>query len=106
MTPRLALTLTGCDYTPSAAETSIVTEMTTHMRTHGVGRYMIDLPPSWKWTGAMVTLYYGIDADHKTVNVQVLDTGVTPERFVAAVNERAKRIKIQTHAYKKVSMLE
>ncbi|WDG44492.1 T6SS immunity protein Tli4 family protein [Pseudomonas synxantha] len=76
---------------PSEQEKHNVSEMTTHMRTWALGRGLIDLPANWSG-GGDVKLYYGLDADHSSVEVRVLGEGVTQGRFDAALNERAHRI--------------
>jgi len=65
--------------------------MTTHMRTWALGRGLIDLPANWSG-GGDVKLYYGLGADHSSVEVRVLGEGVIQERFDAALDERARRI--------------
>ncbi|WP_339533400.1 T6SS immunity protein Tli4 family protein, partial [Pseudomonas mucidolens] len=76
---------------PSEKEKHTVQELTNNMRTWAFGRGLIDLPASWSGRGD-VTLYYGLDADHSTVEVRVLGEGVTQARFNAAVDERTGRI--------------
>ncbi|WP_455883795.1 T6SS immunity protein Tli4 family protein [Pseudomonas putida] len=85
--------LSGCTVfkQPSEQEKRNVSEMTTHMRTWALGRGLIDLPANWTG-GGDVKLYYGLGADHSSVEVRVLGEGVTKERFEAALNERAHRI--------------
>ncbi|WP_448120143.1 T6SS immunity protein Tli4 family protein [Pseudomonas veronii] len=85
--------LTGCAAfkQPSEQEKHNVSEMTTHMRTWALGRGLIDLPANWSG-GGDVKLYYGLGADHSSVEVRVLGEGVTQERFDAALRERAGRI--------------
>ena len=85
--------LTGCAVfkQPSEQEKNNVSEMTTHMRTWALGRGLIDLPANWSG-GGDVKLYYGLGADHSSVEVRVLGEGVTQERFDAALSERAHRI--------------
>jgi hypothetical protein len=85
--------LTGCAAfkQPSQQEKNNVSEMTTHMRTWALGRGLIDLPANWTG-GGDVKLYYGLGADHSSVEVRVLGEGVTQQRFDAALNERAHRI--------------
>ncbi|NWD82449.1 hypothetical protein HX891_18870 [Pseudomonas reactans] len=86
--------LTGCaafNQQPSEQEKNNVSEMTTHMRTWALGRGLIDLPANWGG-GGDVKLYYGLGADHSSVEVRVLGEGVTQERFDAALSERAHRI--------------
>uniref|UniRef100_UPI000382ADFA T6SS immunity protein Tli4 family protein n=1 Tax=Pseudomonas tolaasii TaxID=29442 RepID=UPI000382ADFA len=76
---------------PSEQEKHNVSEMTTHMRTWALGRGLIDLPANWSG-GGDVKLYYGLGADHSSVEVRVLGEGITQQRFDAALNERAHRI--------------
>ncbi|MEX5630120.1 T6SS immunity protein Tli4 family protein [Pseudomonas marginalis] len=78
---------------PSEQEKNNVSEMTTHMRTWALGRGLIDLPANWSG-GGDVKLYYGLGADHSSVEVRVLGEGVTQERFDAALEERARRIAV------------
>ena len=87
--------LTGCAAfkQPSEQEKRNVSEMTSNMRTWGLGRGLIDLPANWIG-GGDVKLYYGLGADHSSVEVRVLGEGVTQERFDAALNERAHRIAV------------
>ncbi|MCF4976040.1 hypothetical protein GIW04_28245 [Pseudomonas sp. PA-4-8C] len=75
------------------------------MRTWALGRGLIDLPASWTG-GGDVKLYYGLGADHASVEVRVLGEGVTRERFDAAVYERASRIaSVKNYNHSDVSML-
>ena len=85
--------ITGCAVfkQPSEQEKHNVSEMTTHMRTWALGRGLIDLPANWSG-GGDVKLFYGLGADHSSVEVRVLGEGVIQERFDAALEERARRI--------------
>ncbi|WP_244858794.1 T6SS immunity protein Tli4 family protein [Pseudomonas sp. B2021] len=85
--------LTGCAAfkQPSEQEKQTVHEFTSNMRTWALGRGLIDLPANWSG-GGDVKLYYGLGADHASVEVRVLGENVTQERFDAALNERARRI--------------
>lgn len=99
--------LTGCAVfkQPSEQEKNNVSEMTTHMRTWALGRGLIDLPANWSG-GGDVKLYYGLGADHSSVEVHVLGEGVTQERFDAALEERARRIAaIKNDEMNDISML-
>lgn len=98
--------LTGCTHTPTELETRTVNEQTTNMRTWALGRGLINLPPDWRYrTGSDVKLYYGLGADHATVEVQVLGEGVTQQRFEAALDERGARIQAITNRKTGKSML-
>lgn len=85
--------LAGCAVfkQPSEQEKRNVSEMTSNMRTWALGRGLIDLPANWSG-GGDVKLYYGLGADHSSVEVCVLGEGVTQERFDAALRERVSRI--------------
>ncbi|MDL2186576.1 T6SS immunity protein Tli4 family protein [Pseudomonas sp. ChxA] len=90
---------------PSEQEKHNVSEMTTHMRTWALGRGLIDIPANWTG-GGDVKLYYGLGADHSSVDVRVLGEGVTQQRFDAALNERSHRIAaIKNYKQSDVSML-
>ncbi|WP_223463495.1 T6SS immunity protein Tli4 family protein [Pseudomonas sp. A-R-26] len=90
---------------PSEQEKQTVHELTNNMRTWALGRGLIDLPANWTG-GGDVMLYYGLGADHSTVEVRVLGDGVTQERFDAALNERARRISaVKNYKNSDVSML-
>ncbi|WP_430389167.1 T6SS immunity protein Tli4 family protein [Dyella sp. 20L07] len=93
----LAVALSGCTHSLSESEQHTVSELTTHLTTRGLGRYLIDLPPTWRFGSGDVTLYYGLGTDFKTVEVTVIDQGVTPAQFEAAVNWRAARLKAVTN---------
>ncbi len=90
---------------PSEQEKHNVSEMTTHLRTWALGRGLIDLPANWTG-GGDVKLFYGLGADHSSVEVRVLGEGVTQQRFDAALNERSHRIAaIKNYKQSDVSML-
>ena len=76
---------------PSEQEKRNVSEMTSNMRTWALGRGLVDLPANWSG-GGDVKLYYGLGADHSSVEVRVLGEGVTQARFDDALRERAARI--------------
>ncbi|WP_108219958.1 T6SS immunity protein Tli4 family protein [Pseudomonas sp. GL-R-19] len=99
--------LAGCTAfkQPSKQEKQTVHELTNNMRTWALGRGLIDLPANWTG-GGDVMLYYGLGADHSTVEVRVLGDGVTQERFDAALQERARRISaVKNYKNSDVSML-
>ncbi|KRP52873.1 lipoprotein [Pseudomonas trivialis] len=85
--------LAGCTAfkQPSEQEKQTVHELTSNMRTWALGRGLIDVPANWTGSGD-VKLYYGLGADHTSVEVRVLGEGVTQERFDAALRERVGRI--------------
>jgi len=82
-----------------------VHELTSNMRTWALGRGLVDLPASWTG-GGDVKLYYGLGADHASVEVRVLGEGVSQQRFSAALQERASRIAaVKNYEMDDVSML-
>ncbi|WLH21672.1 T6SS immunity protein Tli4 family protein [Pseudomonas sp. FP215] len=90
---------------PSEQEKQIVHELTSNMRTWALGRGLIDLPANWTG-GGDVKLYYGLGADHASVEVRVLGEGVSQQRFSAALQERASRIAaVKNYEMDDVSML-
>ena len=90
---------------PSEQEKQTVHELTSNMRTWALGRGLIDLPSSWTG-GGDVKLYYGLGADHSSVEVLILGERVTQERFDAALNERSRRISaVKNYKNSDVSML-
>ncbi|WP_047710898.1 T6SS immunity protein Tli4 family protein [Pseudomonas lactis] len=99
--------LTGCTTfrQPSEQEKQTVHELTSNMRTWALGRGLIDLPANWTG-GGDVKLYYGLGADHASVEVRVLGEGVSQQRFSAALQERASRIAaVKNYEMDDVSML-
>ncbi len=99
--------LAGCTTPrqPSEQEKQTVHELTSNMRTWALGRGLIDLPSSWTG-GGDVKLYYGLGADHSSVEVLILGERVTQERFDAALNERSRRISaVKNYKNSDVSML-
>jgi hypothetical protein len=90
---------------PSEQEKQTVHELTSNMRTWALGRGLVDLPASWTG-GGDVKLYYGLGADHASVEVRVLGEGVSQQRFSAALQERASRIAaVKNYEMDDVSML-
>jgi len=99
--------LSGCAVfkQPSEQEKQTVHELTSDRRTWALGRGLIDLPANWTG-GGDVKLYYGLGADHSSVEVRVLGESVTQERFDAALYERARRIAaVKNYKNSDVSML-
>ncbi|OEC46489.1 T6SS immunity protein Tli4 family protein [Pseudomonas sp. AP42] len=99
--------LAGCTTfkQPSEQEKQTVHELTSNMRTWALGRGLVDLPASWTG-GGDVKLYYGLGADHASVEVRVLGEGVSQQRFSAALQERASRIAaVKNYEMDDVSML-
>lgn len=76
------------------------------MRTRCVGRFLIDLPDTFVWAETpYATLYYGLDADHKTVDVQIIDSESGSEKFKARVQKRVNAISAEVNSESEESML-
>lgn len=76
------------------------------MQTHCVGRYLIDVPESFVWNEfPQVELYYGMDENFKTVNVQIVDAHSNPEKFEARVLKRINSIAIDKNRQANGKML-
>ena len=96
--------LAGCG--PSTKEKHVIQTLTQGMQTHGIGRFLIDLPKGFALSnGAFVTLYYGLDKNFKSVEVSVLETGVNRAKFEAYVKKQAAEIGKERHDELNVSML-
>ncbi|MEL1266432.1 T6SS immunity protein Tli4 family protein [Pseudoxanthomonas putridarboris] len=103
----LALLLLGCQYTPTEKEERTVSELTSNMRTWGLGRFLVDVPSQWRYgEGESLTLYYGLDKDFETVEVTVFAQDVTQAVFAATLTERVARIGRGTNYETNGSMLE
>lgn len=102
----LVLLLSACTYHPTSQETQNVNEMTTQMRTWGLGRFLVDLPGQWGYVeGHPITLYYGLGKDFEDIEVTIIEQGMTPAAFEAALAARSARIKAITNDETKGSML-
>jgi len=100
----LVLLLSACTYQPTQKETQNVTKMTTQMRTWGLGRFLVDVPAQWGYVeGEPITL--GLGKDFETVEVSIIEQGMTSATFEAAVAARSARIKAITNDETKGSML-
>lgn len=98
------LLLAGCG--PSDKEKQTVIELTSEMRTWGLGRFLVDLPASWQQGDARLTLYYGWGgSDWEDVEVTHLRTLVSHEEFKASLAERIRRISSKSNYETKGSML-
>jgi len=88
-------------------EQQTVMELTKSMRTRCIGRHLADLPETFQqnYRASSVTLYFGHDADFETVEAQVIDEGVAPEKFLGAVKQRSAEIAAETNEKSKQSML-
>lgn len=63
------------------------------MKPQCIGRYLIDLPESFRWLNPDLTLYYGRDADFKKLEVQVPNYKATEDSFVKAVDAVADNLR-------------
>lgn len=68
------------------------------MRTHCIGRFLIDLPEDFKQTlGSEVELIYGLDKDFQKVGVKVLRASGIQPSFDSFVQKRAAELASQQH---------
>lgn len=68
------------------------------MRTHCVGRYLIDLPADFEQMLASdVELFYGLDKNFRKVNVKVLRSAGPQPSFDTIVNKRAAELAAEHH---------
>lgn len=91
------LSVLGCGG-PTEKERKVINELTREMKEECLGRMFVSLPKDFKWSPyARVTLYYGRDADFKTMDVSIADTGVDQELFDRRVSERVAEIASETN---------
>ncbi|MGA0572029.1 T6SS immunity protein Tli4 family protein [Variovorax sp. VNK109] len=90
------------EYTPKQMDT-----FSTHMRTHCVGRYLIDLPEDMGSPRlAYSTFYFGLDADFESVEVQMPERElIDHDRFSVLVTQRRNELRDATNDDMKISML-
>ncbi|RPE74671.1 T6SS immunity protein Tli4 family protein [Vulcaniibacterium tengchongense] len=85
--------------------------MLQNMRTHCVGRFLIELPLEFRQrhsavdSAADATFYFGHDADFKTIDVSVVGEGLDTAAFDSRVKQRAETLSVQTNYEKNASML-
>ncbi len=101
----LSLLVGGCTYEPTGAEKDTVSELTSKMTTHGLGRYLVDLPSSWRYGSGEVTLYYGLGADFKVDRIQIINQGVTATQFKSAIDWKQRRLSSITNQMAGAPML-
>ncbi|MDH5823751.1 T6SS immunity protein Tli4 family protein [Luteimonas sp. RD2P54] len=94
----------GCSPSPNQAG---ATSGAASMRSHCVGRLLVDLPESFdsRYFEGEATLYYGRTADFETVDVRIASAEVDAVSFVAAVEQRASEIQAESNEKTKGSML-
>ena len=96
--------LAGCG--PTAKEKQTVTDMTTDMRSWGLGRQLFKLPKAFVFaTGNYVTLQYGLTTDFNTAEITFIGANVSQKEFMSMVKERQALIAAQTNDESKGSML-
>lgn len=102
----LSALASGCHPGPNAKELKAIKDMTSAMKTQCVGRYLFDLPESFVWGDfPEVELYYGLDANFKPANIQIVDMHSSPEKFASRVEMRASAIASSTNLDTNGSML-
>jgi len=85
----LVAMLSGCG--PTASEKRVIADLTDHMKPVCIGRFAMSVPQDMIFRGN-VTLYYGLTADFKTVDVYVESTGATTESMRSQMDASAKEI--------------
>ena len=97
--------LAGCG--PTAKEKQTVTDMTTDMRSWGLGRQIFKLPKSFVFsTGNYVTLQYGLTADFVTAEITLIGANVNQKEFLSMVKERQTLIAAEKNMQSKDTMLQ
>lgn len=87
-------------------EKPAMTAITLPMQTWSVGRLLIELPVNWgPPSSSRAILYYGLGADHKRVEVDLLGQDITQAQFDEALAERAQRIRAEVSSATGKSML-
>ncbi len=68
------------------------------MRTHCIGRYLIDLPEEYELTpGSELTLYYGLDKDFESVRVMLPRQKGNQPQFMQLLNKEVGALKSGHH---------
>lgn len=93
----VALMLSGCDLIlkgRSVTDNSVLAAM----RTHCLGRFLIDLPVDFYLTrGSDAELIYGLDKDFRTVKVEVPSRDGAQAEFVKLGRERSETLSSEHH---------
>ena len=93
----VALSLTGCDQILKESALDKTASLPA-MRTHCVGRYLIDLPADFEqMLVSDVELTYGMDKNFRTVNVTVARAAGSQPSFDGIVNKRASELAADYH---------
>jgi hypothetical protein len=98
----LVASLTACGPTPK--EKQMITDLTTHMKPVCMGRFVMNVPQDMV-LGGDVTLYYGLDKNFKTVDVQIESLDATLESMRSQMNATAREIEADKNWESKKSML-
>ena len=93
----VALSLTGCEQISKESALDKTASLPA-MRTHCVGRYLIDLPADFEqMLVSDVELTYGMDKNFRTVNVTVARAAGSQPSFDGIVNKRASELAADYH---------
>ena len=93
----VALSLTGCEQISKESALDKTASLPA-MRTHCVGRYLIDLPADFEqMLVSDVELTYGMDKNFRTVNVTVARAAGSQPSFDGIVNKRASELAANYH---------
>lgn len=92
----VTLLATGCE--KPSRDTPMIQKSSAAMRTHCVGRYLIDLPDDFEQHPASYAeLFYGLDKNFRKVNLEIVRAGGTQPSLDALVNKRAAELAADDH---------
>jgi hypothetical protein len=85
----LAVSLAACS--PTTKEKQVITELTSQMKPVCMGRFVIQVPQDMT-LGGRVTLYYGLNANFETVDVEIESLDATPGSMRTQMDAAANKI--------------
>jgi len=85
----LVAILSGCG--PTVNEKRVIADLTGHMKPLCIGRFVMNVPQDMTFDDN-VTLYYGLTADFKTVDVSIESESATAESMRSQMDASAKEI--------------
>ncbi|WMD19594.1 T6SS immunity protein Tli4 family protein [Achromobacter seleniivolatilans] len=86
-------------------ENPAMSDATPPMQSWALGRHQVELPANWGHPLGGGKLYFGLGADHETVDVDLLGQDITQAQFDEALTERAQRISAVENSEVTKSML-
>jgi Tle cognate immunity protein 4 C-terminal domain len=92
------LLVTGCERFSKDSSVDQTTSGLPAMRTHCIGRFLIDLPSDFEQhLASYAELFYGLDKNFRKVNVEVVRAGGAQPSFDAIVSKRAAELAADEH---------